>query len=162
MWQGTLTLPTYEEGKPDPNPPFDIFETSRFNYPYTLRENLTNHREEHAWRARVSRKRVSEMFRAARYRRTSLHVHRQAQRAVDVLCQSVDQEGAHRLSRSVGGIRHRVQFPGFAQLGFDVSGGFLLREAWRRQRIGDGQQRGSCLWNAVDGGIGAAAQVHGS
>ncbi|HXR75343.1 MAG TPA: DUF5107 domain-containing protein [Bryobacteraceae bacterium] len=51
VWQGTMTLPTYEEGQPDPNPPFDIFETSRFNYPYTLRENLTNRREEHAWRA---------------------------------------------------------------------------------------------------------------
>jgi hypothetical protein len=51
VWESTLTLPTYEEGQPDPNPPFDIFATSRFNYPYTLRENLTNRREEHAWRA---------------------------------------------------------------------------------------------------------------
>src|SRR4051812_18454096 len=25
VWQGTLTLPTYEEGLPDPNPPFDQF-----------------------------------------------------------------------------------------------------------------------------------------
>jgi len=37
VWQGTLTLPTYEEGAPDPNPPFDQFTTNRFNYPYTLR-----------------------------------------------------------------------------------------------------------------------------
>ncbi|HLY19439.1 MAG TPA: hypothetical protein VKR61_19565, partial [Bryobacteraceae bacterium] len=42
VWQGVLTLPTYEEGAPDPNPPFDAFATGRFNYPYTLRENLTN------------------------------------------------------------------------------------------------------------------------
>jgi tetratricopeptide (TPR) repeat protein len=51
VWEGTLTLPTYEEGSPDPNPPFDIFQTTRFNYPYTLRENLTNNRVDHAWRA---------------------------------------------------------------------------------------------------------------
>ncbi|MGH9505111.1 MAG: DUF5107 domain-containing protein [Terriglobales bacterium] len=51
VWQGTLTLPTYEEGKPDPNPPFDQFTTSRFNYPYTLRNDITSQRVEHAWRA---------------------------------------------------------------------------------------------------------------
>lgn len=51
VWQGTLTLPTYEEGLPDPNPPFDQFATSRFNYPYTLRQNLTNRRIDHVWRA---------------------------------------------------------------------------------------------------------------
>src|ERR1700685_2043709 len=51
VWQGTLTLPTYEEGPPDPNPPFDLFETTRFNYPYTLRNNLTDRRSDHAWRA---------------------------------------------------------------------------------------------------------------
>ncbi len=51
VWQGTQTLPTYEEGSPDPNPPFDQFATSRFNYPYTLRNNLTDRRVEHPWRA---------------------------------------------------------------------------------------------------------------
>jgi len=51
VWQGTLTLPTYEEGLPDPNPPFDQFTTNRFNYPYTLRTNLTSRRADHAWRA---------------------------------------------------------------------------------------------------------------
>ncbi len=51
VWQGTLTLPTYEEGLPDPNPPFDQYANGRFNYPYTLRHNLTDHRAEHAWRA---------------------------------------------------------------------------------------------------------------
>lgn len=51
VWQGTLTLPSYEEGKPDPNPPFDLFATTRFNYPYTLRENLTDHPVSHTWRA---------------------------------------------------------------------------------------------------------------
>jgi len=51
VWQGTMTLPTYEEAAPDPNPPFDQFETSRFNYPYTLRDNLTGKRVDHAWRA---------------------------------------------------------------------------------------------------------------
>jgi tetratricopeptide (TPR) repeat protein len=51
VWQGTLTLPTYEEGAPDPNPPFDQYANGRFNYPYTLRHNLTDHRIDHAWRA---------------------------------------------------------------------------------------------------------------
>jgi tetratricopeptide (TPR) repeat protein len=51
VWQGTLTLPTYEEGLPDPNPPFDQFTTNRFNYPYTLRTNLTSRRVNHNWRA---------------------------------------------------------------------------------------------------------------
>ena len=51
VWQGTLTLPTYEEGQPDPNPPFDQLTTGRFNYPYTLRNNLTDRRVDHEWRA---------------------------------------------------------------------------------------------------------------
>lgn len=51
VWQGTLTLPVYEEGPPDPNPPFDLYATTRFNYPYTIRDNLTNHRANHALRA---------------------------------------------------------------------------------------------------------------
>jgi tetratricopeptide (TPR) repeat protein len=51
VWQGTLTLPTYEEGSPDPNPPFDQYANNRFNYPYTLRHNLTDRRTDHAWRA---------------------------------------------------------------------------------------------------------------
>jgi tetratricopeptide (TPR) repeat protein len=51
VWQGTLTLPTYEEGAPDPNPPFDQYANGRFNYPYTLRDNLTDRRADHAWRA---------------------------------------------------------------------------------------------------------------
>ena len=50
VWQGTLVLPTYEEGSPDPNPPFDQFTTNRFNYPYTLRNNLTGKRSDHSWR----------------------------------------------------------------------------------------------------------------
>ncbi len=51
VWQGTLTLPTYEEGMPDPNPPFDQFANTKFNYPYALRESLTSRRENHDWRA---------------------------------------------------------------------------------------------------------------
>ena len=51
VWQGTQNLPTYEEAQPDPNPPFDQFSSNRFNYPYPLRNQLTNHRSDHAWRA---------------------------------------------------------------------------------------------------------------
>jgi len=51
VWQGTLTLPAYEEGHPDPNPPFDTYATTEFNYPYTLRTGLTGTKKAHAWRA---------------------------------------------------------------------------------------------------------------
>jgi tetratricopeptide (TPR) repeat protein len=40
---GTLDLPVYEEGSPDINPPFDAFANFRFNYPYTMRENISHH-----------------------------------------------------------------------------------------------------------------------
>ena len=53
VWQGTFELPTYEEGVPDPNPPFDQLTSNRFNYPYTLRTNLTDRRADHKWRAIV-------------------------------------------------------------------------------------------------------------
>jgi tetratricopeptide (TPR) repeat protein len=51
VWQGTFTLPTYEEGLPDPNPPFDQYGANKFNYPYTLRTNITSKRADHNWRA---------------------------------------------------------------------------------------------------------------
>ena len=51
VWQGSIVLPTYEEGKPDPNPPFDTYSTTQFSYPYTLRKNLTGQKTEHTWRA---------------------------------------------------------------------------------------------------------------
>jgi tetratricopeptide (TPR) repeat protein len=51
VWEGTLSLPVYEEGSPDPNPPFDQFETTRFSYPYTLRKEITDQRVNHNLRA---------------------------------------------------------------------------------------------------------------
>jgi tetratricopeptide (TPR) repeat protein len=51
VWSGSVTLPTYEEGLPDPNPPFDTYSTTQFSYPYTLRKNLTGQKDEHVWRA---------------------------------------------------------------------------------------------------------------
>jgi len=51
VWQGTFSLPAYDEGPPDPNPPFDQFAATRFNYPYTLRTNVTARRTGHQWRA---------------------------------------------------------------------------------------------------------------
>lgn len=52
VWQDTVMIPTYEEGLPDPNPPFDLFQQGSFlNYPYTLRHNLTDRRIEKRWRA---------------------------------------------------------------------------------------------------------------
>ena len=38
VWQDAIELPTYQEGLPDENPPFDQFVTNgRYNYPYTMR-----------------------------------------------------------------------------------------------------------------------------
>ncbi len=51
VWQDTIELPTYQEGLPNENPPFDQFVTNgRYNYPYTLRDNLTNSAAPHQWR----------------------------------------------------------------------------------------------------------------
>jgi tetratricopeptide (TPR) repeat protein len=45
-----MTIPTSEEGLPDPNPPFDLFNSGRFNYPYTLRHDLVDRRIPKKWR----------------------------------------------------------------------------------------------------------------
>jgi tetratricopeptide (TPR) repeat protein len=51
LWEDSMVIPTSEEGPPDPNPPFDLFNTGRFhNYPYTLRHNLADRRVSHKWR----------------------------------------------------------------------------------------------------------------
>ena len=52
VWQDTITLPTYEQGMPNENPPFDQFVTNgRYNYPYTLLDNLTGKSASTKWRA---------------------------------------------------------------------------------------------------------------
>ena len=51
VWEDTLELPTYAEGAPNPNPPFDLFALTRFNYPYTLRDALSDRRTVQRWRA---------------------------------------------------------------------------------------------------------------
>lgn len=51
VYEGTLSLPYYQEGPPNPNAPFDQYATDRFNYPYVLRDNLTSHRVERSFRA---------------------------------------------------------------------------------------------------------------
>jgi len=51
VWMGSLELPTYLEGDPEVNPPFDQYSTQNFNYPYTLRTELTGKKENESWRA---------------------------------------------------------------------------------------------------------------
>jgi tetratricopeptide (TPR) repeat protein len=52
IWQDTIELPTSEEGLPDENPPFDQFvNNERYNYPYTMREDLVDKRTPRRWRA---------------------------------------------------------------------------------------------------------------
>jgi tetratricopeptide (TPR) repeat protein len=50
-WEGTLDLPTDEEGPADVNPPFDLFAETRFNYPYTLRDRITGKQSVRRYRA---------------------------------------------------------------------------------------------------------------
>ena len=50
----SITLPTYEEGLPDPNPPFDQFQSVSnlaYVYPYTMRINFTTKKSNQSWRA---------------------------------------------------------------------------------------------------------------
>jgi tetratricopeptide (TPR) repeat protein len=52
VWQDTLEAPTYGEGLPNQNPPFDQFVNhQRYNYPYTLLDNLTGQSASRKWRA---------------------------------------------------------------------------------------------------------------
>ena len=51
VWGGTMRLPASDEGAPDQNPPFDLFSTKTFNYPYTIRDNVRNTESTHDWRA---------------------------------------------------------------------------------------------------------------
>jgi tetratricopeptide (TPR) repeat protein len=51
VWSGSIQLPTYAEGAANPNPPFDLFTFGRFNYPYPIRDALTDKRENVTWRA---------------------------------------------------------------------------------------------------------------
>lgn len=51
VWQGQMPLTTSEEGPPDENPPFDIYGTDKFSYPYTMREDVRKAETRHLWRA---------------------------------------------------------------------------------------------------------------
>ena len=70
-------------------------------------------------------------------------------------------EGADRLPRRLGGLRHRVQLPGLAQLGLALAGGLRDCSAQRRrQRLDLGRQRGPRLRDAVAGRAAPAAGEH--
>jgi predicted Zn-dependent protease len=50
--QDFLSLPTYDEALPDPEPPFPVFSPMDPQvYPYTLRNGFTKKRSDHEWRA---------------------------------------------------------------------------------------------------------------
>ena len=50
VWTGTLALPTSVEGPANPNPSFDLFTFGRLNYPYPIRDALSDRREPVSWR----------------------------------------------------------------------------------------------------------------
>jgi tetratricopeptide (TPR) repeat protein len=49
-WQGTITIPTYELGPPDPNPPFALVNPHPV-YPYAMLDDLSDRRVPKSWRA---------------------------------------------------------------------------------------------------------------
>ena len=75
----------------------------------------------------------------------------QGERGGDVLREPLDPQGEDRLPRGVGGLRHRVQLPGLAQLDVHVAGGLRDRREPRRQRLDLGGQRRPALRDAVAG-----------
>ncbi|MGH9328675.1 MAG: DUF5107 domain-containing protein [Terriglobia bacterium] len=50
-WRGTITIPTYLLGPADPNPPFPLLHNKGPVYPYTMVDDLTNHRVPKTYRA---------------------------------------------------------------------------------------------------------------
>jgi hypothetical protein len=139
VWQGTLSLPTYEEAAPDPNPPFDQYANDRFNYPYTLRTNLTDKRADHVWRALFLE---NEYLKCLVLPDLGGHVYTCTdKRAADVLCQPVHQKGGHIVSGHLGGVWNRIQFSGLAQLGESFSRRFCFRAKGGRQRVCAGGER---------------------
>ena len=50
VWEGNMQLATSDEGPPDENPPFDIYATDKFSYPYTMREDVRRTETVHHWR----------------------------------------------------------------------------------------------------------------
>ncbi len=51
LWEGSLTIPTYELGPPDPNPVLLDSGNTRPVYPYPMLDNLTDHRVQKDYRA---------------------------------------------------------------------------------------------------------------
>jgi Flp pilus assembly protein TadD len=49
-WEGTITLPTWEEGPPDDTPRFDALSAERAWYPYPVRASLGKQRRALVWR----------------------------------------------------------------------------------------------------------------
>ncbi|HET7101268.1 MAG TPA: DUF5107 domain-containing protein, partial [Terriglobia bacterium] len=50
VWEGTITIPTYQMGPDNPNPPFPLVNSHNI-YPYTELDDLTNNRQPKAWKA---------------------------------------------------------------------------------------------------------------
>ena len=63
VWQGTMALPTYEEGPPDPNPPSNPYaESLRLNDHYTIRGSSAFQASSRALRSRSLPKDLANLF----------------------------------------------------------------------------------------------------
>ena len=111
VWEATRTIPTYEEGPPDPNPPFDLFASTRFNYPYTMRTSLTDKREPRTWRTLHLENEYLAVTVLPDLGGHLLQRRRQGDRAGDVLREPVDQVRPGRVPRRVGAFGVEFNFP---------------------------------------------------
>jgi hypothetical protein len=133
---GSITLPTYDEGPPDPNPPFDVYASENFNYPYTMRTNLTGTKSDHTWRAIILE---NEYLKCTILPDLGGHIY---------TC--LDKISGQPMFYQNPSIKKAVQLPCFAQLGVPVSGRLRILDQCRRQRLGYSRQYRSALWDAVD------------
>ena len=156
---GEETILTYEEGPPDLNPPFDLFTSGRFNYPYTLRENLTDRRAPRVWRTLNLE---NEHLRVTVLPDLGGRLWRCIDKAngrVDVLREPLAEVRPGGVPRGLGDLRHRVQLPGLPQLGDLVARRLRDRDRRGRQRVDRGGQHRPRLRHAVAGGAAPAARA---
>ena len=109
VWEDVLELPTSAEGPPNPNPPFDLFSFTRFNYPYPLRDALTDRRVVQRWRALHLE---NEYLRVTVLPDLGGHLYScvdKVERPGLFYANRSIKKALHRLSRRLGGVRHRVQ-----------------------------------------------------
>lgn len=161
VWEGTLKLPVYEEGTPNPNPPFDQYNRNT-NYPYTLRDQLTNKRVDHDWRAVYLE---NEYLKCTILPDLGGHLYT----CIDKLSNQPMFYANPSIKKAEIGYRgglgrgwNRIQFPRIAQLDYPFAYRLFLRQKRGRQRFSFYRKHRPRVRNAVYRRDGASSRVNGS